>query len=100
MPSGTDRLGLERARMATFRKEAGLVGSALTHSAHGAENLGRGIWQGAKAVGGGSALGGAGVLGAAGLSSSVTVPQMASAAKETYAKVHDPQTALALGGMK
>ena len=81
-----------------LRKAASM--SALTHGAvQTTESLGRGLWHAAKTVGGGN-RGGAAVLAGTGIAAAATVPQMAHAGREAYSTVHDPQTALARGGMK
>ena len=53
----------ERERMASFRKEALLL-QAVGAGAQGVTGLGKGIWRGAKAIGGGRTMGGVGTLAA------------------------------------
>lgn len=75
--------------ISAFAKEAGLIGSAVSGTAKGVTGLGRGLWGGAKMLGGGSAtkrslgglvsqrnLRGAGVL-ATGAAAASAVPTIA-----------------------
>ena len=80
MPSASDQ---ERSRMARFRKEANLSGAvnAAATAAKGVKGLGKGIWRGAKALGGGTNVGGAGVLAASAFGAS-QVPTIARKVKQ------------------
>lgn len=77
----------ERQRMATFRKSANLSAvekgvKVLDTAGRTVTGLGKGIWRGAKFLGGGSNIGGAGVL----ATGALTASQVPALTKEVRQK--------------
>lgn len=101
---------IERLRTEALRKEANAQVRVLKTLGHGAlaagkgaihatEPVGKVIWHGAKAVGGGTDFGGAAVLAGGTLAAGATIPALAQQGKQTYDMLKDPRVARAVGGV-
>jgi len=77
--------------MANLRKEANLSGAvgAADSAAKAVSALGKGIWRGAKWLGGGTNLGGAGIL-AGGTMAAGAVPEMVRKGRQVQEEAQAP----------